>query len=62
MLAAVLELEDLTRRFGQITALDHVSFTVAPGSLVGFVGPNGAGKTTAMRIAVSYTHLRAHET
>src|SRR5512134_4013227 len=48
----MLELTSLTRRFGEVVALDDVSFSVPPGELVGFVGPNGAGKTTAMRIAL----------
>ena len=48
----MLELEGLTRRFGDVVALDHLSFTVAPGRTLGFVGPNGSGKTTAMRIAL----------
>jgi ABC-2 type transport system ATP-binding protein len=48
----VLELSELTRRFGDLTALDGVSFAVAPGQMFGFVGPNGAGKTTAMRIVL----------
>jgi ABC-2 type transport system ATP-binding protein len=47
-----LELIDLTRRFGDVVALDRVSFAVAGGQMVGFVGPNGAGKTTAMRIVL----------
>jgi ABC transporter len=46
----VLELKGLTRRYGDLVALDDLSFTVAEGQLFGFVGPNGAGKTTAMRI------------
>jgi ABC-2 type transport system ATP-binding protein len=46
----VLELRGLSRRFGDVVALDDVSFSVPEGRLVGFVGPNGAGKTTAMRI------------
>jgi len=46
----VLELKGLTRRYGDLVALDDLSFTVADAQLFGFVGPNGAGKTTAMRI------------
>jgi ABC-2 type transport system ATP-binding protein len=46
----LLELRDLTRRYGAVVALDGVSFTVGAGQMFGFVGPNGAGKTTAMRI------------
>jgi ABC-2 type transport system ATP-binding protein len=45
----VLELQDLRRRFDDIVALDGLSFSAAPGRLLGFLGPNGAGKTTAMR-------------
>ena len=48
----VLELTDLARRYGDVVALDGISFSVAPGQLFGFVGPNGAGKTTAMRIVL----------
>jgi ABC-type Na+ transport system ATPase subunit NatA len=46
----VLELRDLARRYGDVVALDGVSFTVDAGQMFGFVGPNGAGKTTTMRI------------
>ncbi len=48
----VLELTDLARRYGDVVALDGVSFSVEPGQLFGFVGPNGAGKTTTMRIVL----------
>lgn len=44
-----LELERVTKRFGEVDALSHVSFRVERGALLGFLGPNGAGKTTAMR-------------
>ena len=48
----MLELQGLSRRFGDVVALDDVSFSVPEGRMVGFVGPNGAGKTTAMRIVL----------
>lgn len=57
----MLELLGLTRRFRDIVALDDVSFSVAPGEMVGFVGPNGAGKTTAMRIALGVLQADAGE-
>jgi ABC-2 type transport system ATP-binding protein len=48
----VLELQGLSKRYGETVALDGLSFTVDGGQLFGFVGPNGAGKTTAMRIVI----------
>jgi ABC-2 type transport system ATP-binding protein len=48
----MLELDGLTRRYGDVVALDDLTFSVAPGRTLGFVGPNGAGKTTAMRIVL----------
>jgi ABC-2 type transport system ATP-binding protein len=48
----MLELQGLTRRYGDLVALDDLSFTVAEGQMFGFVGPNGAGKTTVMRIGL----------
>jgi ABC-2 type transport system ATP-binding protein len=50
MVDASLELRDLRRTFGDLTAVDGISFTVPAGRLFGFVGRNGAGKTTTMRI------------
>nr|WP_315267759.1 ABC transporter ATP-binding protein [Microbacterium lemovicicum] len=44
--------EQLTKRFGDKTAVDDVSFTVRPGKVTGFLGPNGAGKSTTMRMIV----------
>jgi ATPase subunit of ABC transporter with duplicated ATPase domains len=46
----VLELQGLTRRYGDLVLLDDLSFTVREGQMFGVIGPNGAGKTTAMRI------------
>jgi ABC-2 type transport system ATP-binding protein len=48
----VLQIDSLTRRFGQVMALDDVGFDVRPGRMTGFVGANGAGKTTTMRIVL----------
>ncbi|QIM22250.1 ABC transporter ATP-binding protein [Phycicoccus sp. HDW14] len=48
----MLEITDLTRRFGDVTAVDGVSFDVRGGLLTGFVGGNGAGKTTTMRMVM----------
>ena len=57
----MLELEGLRRRFGEVVALDDVSFSVAEGEMVGFVGPNGAGKTTTMRIVLGVLEPDAGE-
>jgi ABC-2 type transport system ATP-binding protein len=55
----LLELEGLTRRYGTLTALDGLSFSVPAGQVVGFLGPNGAGKTTTMRAVFGLTDLDA---
>jgi len=47
---------DLTRRFGEFTAVDRVSFTVATGEIFGFLGPNGAGKTTTIKMLTALLH------
>jgi ABC-2 type transport system ATP-binding protein len=45
-----LEVLELTKCFGHFTAVDHVSFTVQPGEVIGYLGPNGSGKTTTIRM------------
>ena len=46
----MIEVKDVTRRYGETVAVDHLSFTVRPGIVTGFLGPNGAGKTTSMKM------------
>ena len=46
----MIECENLTKRFGHFTAVDHVSFSVEKGSIFGFLGPNGSGKSTVIRM------------
>ena len=46
----MIEARDLTKRYGDKLAVDHLSFTVEPGRVTGFLGPNGAGKSTTMRL------------
>jgi ABC-2 type transport system ATP-binding protein len=53
-LAALIEIERLTKRFGAFTAVDDVSFTVNRGEVVGFLGPNGAGKSTTMKMLAGF--------
>ena len=48
------EVRNLTKRYGANLAVDHVSFTIEEGSIVGFLGPNGAGKSTTMNIITGY--------
>src|SRR3989442_8168270 len=50
MAEPMIEVERLTKRFGTVTAVDHVSFSVGKGSIFGFLGPNGSGKTTVIRM------------
>jgi ABC-2 type transport system ATP-binding protein len=57
--AGLLEFDGLSCRFGTVTALDDLSFSVPSGQVVGFLGPNGAGKTTTMRAVFGLTDLDA---
>ena len=50
----MIEVQNLTKVFGTTTAVDHISFAVNKGEILGFLGPNGAGKTTTMRILTGY--------
>src|SRR4029453_848179 len=50
----MIEVENLTKRYGRHTAVDGISFRVEKGEILGFLGPNGAGKTTTMRLLTCY--------
>jgi ABC-2 type transport system ATP-binding protein len=50
----VIEASGLRKRYGKLTAVDGVSFTVEPGEVLGFLGPNGAGKSTTMRLIAGF--------
>ena len=53
---SAIEVNDLTKRFGPVTAVDAVSFEVQPGVVTGYLGPNGAGKTTTLRMILGLAH------
>ena len=57
--AAAIAVEGLTKRYGNVTAVDDLSFTVRPGAVTGFLGPNGAGKTTALTAIVGLSRPTA---
>ena len=50
MTALAIRTEGLTKRYGDVVALDHLDLEVTPGEVVGYLGPNGAGKTTTIRL------------
>src|ERR1051325_8024048 len=50
----MIEVNQLTKRYGTTLALDHVSFAIQPGDVVGLLGPNGAGKTTMLKMLTGY--------
>ncbi|MDG9711480.1 ABC transporter ATP-binding protein [Streptomyces sp. DH10] len=55
----MIELEGLTKRYGEKVAVNNLSFTVRPGIVTGFLGPNGAGKSTTMRMILGLDHPTA---
>jgi ABC-2 type transport system ATP-binding protein len=55
----VILVENLTKRFAGVTAVDDLSFTVAPGHVTGFLGPNGSGKSTTMRCMIGLDHAQS---
>jgi ABC-2 type transport system ATP-binding protein len=52
----VIEVHDLTKKFGDFVAVDHINFTVKKGEIFGFLGPNGAGKSTAIKMLTTLLH------
>ncbi|MDH5562243.1 MAG: ATP-binding cassette domain-containing protein [Nitrospirota bacterium] len=50
----MIDVQHVTKRYGQVTALDDISFSIPKGEIVAFLGPNGAGKTTTMRILTGF--------
>jgi ABC-2 type transport system ATP-binding protein len=51
----MIEARELTKRYGDTTAVHSLSFTIAPGTITGFLGPNGAGKSTTMRMRLRHS-------
>ena len=52
----VIEVDKLTKKFGDFVAVDHISFTIKKGEIFGFLGPNGAGKSTAIKMLTTLIH------
>ncbi|MEJ2116012.1 MAG: ABC transporter ATP-binding protein, partial [Gammaproteobacteria bacterium] len=50
----MIEIKNLSKKFGHLTAVDDVSFKVQPGEVLGFLGPNGAGKSTTMKMITGF--------
>ena len=48
--ATIIQVHDLTKKFGDFVAVDHINFEVQTGEVVGYLGPNGSGKTTTIRM------------
>ena len=52
----MIEVRDLSKHFGSTVAVDHLTFSVRPGMVTGFLGPNGSGKSTTMRMILGLDH------
>ena len=50
----MIEVKGVTKKYGKVTAVDNISFTVKDGEIVGFLGPNGAGKSTTMNMLTGF--------
>ncbi|MBO5929736.1 MAG: ATP-binding cassette domain-containing protein [Clostridia bacterium] len=57
----MIEIKDLVKKYGEKRAVDHISFTVKKGEILGFLGPNGAGKSTTMNILTGYLSATSGE-
>jgi len=57
----VVAVRSLTKRFGEVTAVDDLTFSLVPGTVTGFLGPNGAGKTTTLRLLLGLAEPTAGE-
>lgn len=54
IMTATLRVMNLTKQFGNLTAVDNISFSAVQGEVVGFLGPNGAGKSTSMKMITGF--------
>ena len=50
----MIQVKNVTKKYGNVTAVDNISFTVKDGEVVGFLGPNGAGKSTTMNMITGF--------
>lgn len=57
----MITIDGLTKRFGTLTAVDNISFSVSKGEVLGFLGPNGAGKSTTMKMLTGYLPITSGE-
>lgn len=57
----MVEIKNLTKKYGTKLAVDNISFTIKDGEILGFLGPNGAGKSTTMNILTGYLSATSGE-